>query len=412
LATIPVINETVLLLTFPSEDPFKSLPRVRGLLNVIGFNVAPTGQFDKYYREPLKKMFSRVVTLEYTRRIVEVGLRKTNEEVIGLVRNLRPKYVFWLSSFYELLPSTFDLIRREGAIVVGWFFDDEVGFDAYSKDWIAHLDYFVTNDKYAVEKYRALGATAFFSLPCAGEGSDDMPAPGLKSHEIVFVGRRQPSRDPLFERWGKMGLVVETFGPGWGSGPVSHERMVELFRTSKINLNVSGAFSPRLGTVRQLKARPFEICLAGGFLLTDDAPGLSEYFDFGAEIVCYSDDADLLEKCAFYLSHDSEREAIAQRGWRKATGVYSSSRIMGEIIETIASRPSRNDGARATRSQESSDYKRGVSSCMFLWAAIFFVAGRLSLCRDALSLWAVNHPFHTLKVVATLLGRLARSSSG
>src|SRR5271154_4498281 len=145
-----MIRETVLLLTFPSEDPFAKSPNVRKFLGAVGFNVAPTGQFDRYYRDPLEKIFSRVVTYEYTRRIFEMGVTRANQEVVALVRNLRPKYVMWLSSFYELLPSTFDAIRGEGAIVVGWFFDDETGFETYSRDWISHLDYFVTNDKEAV----------------------------------------------------------------------------------------------------------------------------------------------------------------------------------------------------------------------------------------------------------------------
>jgi spore maturation protein CgeB len=404
-----MIQETVLLLTFPSEDPFAKSPGVRKLLSAVGFNVAPTGQFDRYYRDPLEKVFSRVVTYEYTRRIFEIGITRANQEVVALVRNIRPKYVMWLSSFYELTPSTFDAIRSAGAIVVGWFFDDEIGFDTYSKEWIAHLDYFVTNDKEAVRKYHDQGATAFFSLPCVGEGSEDLPAPNTKSHEVVFVGRRQPGRDALLERWRKLGLRLETFGPGWVSGPVSYERMLELFRTTKVNLNVSVAYSPRLGAVRQLKARPFEVCLAGGFLLTDDAPGLSDRFKVGEEIACYSGDADLIEKSAYYLSHEDEREAIARRGWQKARRAYSSSRIIGEIFESIQDATATTALVRPAP-RKSGQYKKGISTCMLLWAAIFFVAGRPSLCADALGKWVVNHPLHALKVLPSFLGRVGNPS--
>jgi spore maturation protein CgeB len=399
-----MIHETVLLLTFPSEDPFAKSPKVRKFLGAVGFNVAPTGQFDRYYRDPLEKIFSRVITYEYTRRIFEIGLTRANQEVVALVRNLHPKYVVWLSSFYELLPSTFDAIRSEGTIVVGWFFDDEIGFETYSRDWISHLDYFVTNDKEAVAKYRALGAAAFYSLPCVGEGKEDLPAPNTKTHDVVFVGRRQPGRDAIFERWEKLGLVLETFGPGWGSGPLTYDGMLELFRTTKVNLNVSVAYSPRLGVVRQLKARPFEVCLAGGFLLTDDAPGLSDCFRVGEEIACYSGDADLIEKSAYYLSHEDEREGIARRGWQKARSAYSSSSIIGEIFGFIQDASATAASARPGLA-ESGEYKKGISACMLLWAAIFLVAGRPSLCVDALGKWVVNHPLHALKIVPSLLGR-------
>lgn len=403
-----MIDETVLLLTFSSEDPFKQVPRARRFLTGIGFNVAPTGQFDRYYKEPLEKVFSRVVTYEYTRRILKVGLRRANLEVIELVRNVRPKYVMWLSSFYDILPSTFDAIRREGATVVGWFFDDEVGFDTYSKTLVGHIDYFVTNDRDAVAKYRRLDAAAFFSLPCAGERVDGPPGGEPKSHEVVFVGRRQPSRDPYFEEWRRKGLSVETFGPGWPSGPISYDRMLEIFRRSKINLNISVAYSPRTGQVRQLKARPFEVCLAGGFLLTDDAPGLSDYFEVGREVALYSDDADLVEKCRYYLANDAEREAIALRGWEKAGGAYSSSKIIGGIFEAIEE-DGRSGHRRAASPTDSPDYKRGVSACLFLWAAIFLVAGRPRLCIDALSLWLSKYPRSTATFLGSFVARaLAR----
>jgi len=407
-----MIRETVLLLTFPSEDPFAKSPNVRKFLGAVGFNVAPTGQFDRYYRDPLEKIFSRVVTYEYTRRIFEMGVTRANQEVVALVRNLRPKYVMWLSSFYELLPSTFDAIRGEGAIVVGWFFDDETGFETYSRDWISHLDYFVTNDKEAVGKYRVLGATAFFSLPCVGEGSEDLPRPNAKTHDVVFVGRRQPGRDAYFERWKRLGMVLEIFGPGWGSGPLTYESMLELFRTTKVNLNLSVAYSPRLGVVRQLKARPFEVCLAGGFLLTDDAPGLSDHFKVGEEIACYSNDADLIEKSAYYLSHEDQREAIARRGWQKAKSAYSSSRIIGEIFQSIQDAPAPSTPVRPAPGNKSGEYKKGISTCMLLWAAIFFVAGRPSLCADALGKWMVNHPLQALKVLPSFLGRFGVPPGG
>jgi spore maturation protein CgeB len=394
-----MIDEAVLLLTFSSDDPLRRVPRVRSFLTRIGFNVAPTGQFDKYYEEPLEKIFSRVVTYEYTKRILEVGLTGANREVVGIVKTVRPKYVFWLSSFYDILPWTLDAIRREGAIVVGWFFDDEMAFDNYSKTLIGHIDYFVTNDREAVRKYRELDARALFALPCVGERVERPPEP-QKSHGVVFVGRRQPSRDSHFEAWKKTGLTIETFGPGWESGPISRERMLEIFRTSKINLNISIAYSPRTGQVRQLKARPFEVCLAGGFLLTDDAPGLSEYFEVGREIVRYSSEADMVEKCRYYLANDAEREAIALRGWERANAEYTSSEVIGEIAESIEA--DQTDPRPLPPPTESADYKRGVSACLLLWAAIFIVAGRPRLCLDALSLCS-RYPGSTARFLVSFL---------
>jgi spore maturation protein CgeB len=398
-----MIDETVLLLTFPSKDPFRQIPRVRRFLSRIQFNVSPTGQFDLYYKEPLERVFSKVITYEYTRRIFDVGLSQANREVVELVREGRPKYVIWLSSFYELLPSTFDAIRREGAIVIGWFFDDEVNFETYSTNWIPHLDYFVTNDREAVKKYFDLRAKAFFSLPCMGEAA---PQPDAKNkiHDTTFVGRRQPNRDNYFETWRRLGLEVKTFGPGWDSGPVSHERMIEIFRTSKINVNISVAYSSRLGVVRQLKGRPFEVCLAGGFLLTDDAPALAEYFEIGKEIATYAGDADFVEKCRYFLANDAERERIAIRGWQKALTEYSSSKVIGRIIEAIDS-DSRRGERTVVAGRESEELPKDASACLLLWATIFLVAGRISLFIDALALWMTHQPLTVMRYAPVLLNR-------
>lgn len=96
-------------------------------------------------------------------------------------------------------------------------------------------------------------------------------------------------------------------------GTVSYgKEMPELFRTSKINLNIT------LRSIRHgIPLRALDIMGAGGFLLSNYQPGLAEEFEDGREMVLFESREDLLEKTAYYLEHEEERREIALRGWEK-----------------------------------------------------------------------------------------------
>jgi len=157
-----MINETIILLIYhyDYED------RKHGLLK--HFYRAPYLPFDLYLYEPLKKIFLKAILYDYVKRITEIGVKAVNKEIIDLVRKERPKYVLWTSWKYDIQESTLETIRKDGTIVVGWFFDDEFRFDNYSKRWIPYLDYCVTNAIEVVPKYRELGAQVIQTMPNTG----------------------------------------------------------------------------------------------------------------------------------------------------------------------------------------------------------------------------------------------------
>jgi len=40
----------------------------------------------------------------------------------------------------------------------------------------------------------------------------------------------------------------------------------------------------------------------------------------------------MIDKITYYLDHDEERQAIAQAGWKRATGEYTSFHIMSRVF--------------------------------------------------------------------------------
>ena len=112
-----------------------------------------------------------------------------------------------------------------------------------------------------------------------------------------------------------------------------------IYRTSRISLNFSGAGKNpgKLGELdeRQLKARVFEVPGAGGFLLTEMAPGLERFFLIGQEVATLP--RDLVEKVHFYLARPGERDAIARAGHMRTISEHTYQQRFREILEKLGS---------------------------------------------------------------------------
>lgn len=82
----------------------------------------------------------------------------------------------------------------------------------------------------------------------------------------------------------------------------------------------------------QLKARPFEITACGGFLLTNVAPELLEFFEPDVEIATYSSAHELGSRIRYFLEHEDERLAIAAAGLRRSAA-YSWPLLLSGLLD-------------------------------------------------------------------------------
>lgn len=91
-----------------------------------------------------------------------------------------------------------------------------------------------------------------------------------------------------------------------------------VFKHSKININI---------TLRSITSgiplRALDIMACGGFLLSNCQKELQEFFIEGKECVFYYDLEDMIDKCAYYISHAEERKAIAEAGHQKVKEEFS-----------------------------------------------------------------------------------------
>jgi len=308
------------------------------------------------------------------------------------VRQEHPKYVFWITGSYPFQESTFNSIRKEGTRIVALFSDDEFKFDSYSKWWIPYLDYCITFDIEAVPKYEALGARVINEISCIGVPVNRDWSNIEEKYDVSFIGSTlRPLREQYINEIKKRNIPIYLFGKDWGRY-ISHEEMIDIFGASKINLNFSRAsHGDRMG----MKGRITEVCLAGGFLLTEYVPGIENYFEIDKEIVCFRDTEEMIDKITYYLNHDKERRAIARAGWKRAVSEYTPfhmlSRLFGEFERDIAAKD------RKTRPRELKMprwVRRRFSTYYSNWLKAFSLENYKNLSKDAFTLSISYNPFN------------------
>ncbi len=106
--------------------------------------------------------------------------------------------------------------------------------------------------------------------------------------------------------------------------------MPKVFNLSKINLNI---------TMRPIESglplRCFDILGCGGFLMTNYQSEIDDMFVIGQDLEAYSCLEELIDKCAYYLSHESERIAIAKRGYEKVCRSHTHIHRIKEMLSKI-----------------------------------------------------------------------------
>lgn len=172
----------------------------------------------------------------------------------------------------------------------------------------------------------------------------DRPAQAVTPvHDVVFIGkykvhdndatlfredgeRRDAALRSVAALCDRNGWRFSLFGHGWerhkhlaryAGGVLSHADMVRTYHQSRVVLN-PGWTADEGEAAPQTKLRHFEVPGCGAFQLTNRNPELAELFEPGVETAYYDGNDELSEQLAYYLSHDEERRAIADRGYARA----------------------------------------------------------------------------------------------
>jgi spore maturation protein CgeB len=291
------------------------------------------------FRSSLEGMGHAVTAYDFMAHASREGVAQMRASLVSLAADLRPDLAFFFLFTDQLDPATIEAVGRAGACpTVNWFADDHWRFEDFTRHFAPAFDLAVTTDPDSLSRYRSLSDTRVHLSQWAcnryayGKVTEEL------KHDVTFVGQPHGDRRQTVAGLQASGLPVECWGFGWPAGPLEHDEMVDVFASSRVNLNLSNsapapgllASARRLLRLRpppprppQIKGRNFEVPGCGGFLLTERVPHLEDYFELGREVAVFEQSDELAEQVRHWLDRDEERQAVADAGHRRVLAEHT-----------------------------------------------------------------------------------------
>jgi spore maturation protein CgeB len=308
------------------------------------------GPEKKWFYDNLKRLAPASEVFFYDEFINDLPLLR--RKLLEKAEAFNPDLIFFVPYTSQFSVESLDLLKSKWP-TCAWFGDDTWRFDSYSSKLAPHFTHVLTTDAFTMEKYRAIGVKPILTQWAAEPIALVNPPAQVKyKYDVSFVGAYKHVRGWFVKMLAAKGIDVECFGYGWPNGKVSSEEMGAIFNSSRINLNLSNstthdlrwALSGPLNLARyirsrkpseQIKARNFEIPLAGGFQLTNYVPTLERYLKIGEEVSTFTTPEDCAGQIRYYLANDQERAAIATAGYERAMKEHTYLVRLSDILSKI-----------------------------------------------------------------------------
>ena len=260
-----------------------------------------------------------------------LDLAELNTRLMRTVDTERPDLMLFVPFLYEIWVETLSIIKNRGDVIsICWTTDDSWKYEQQSKFIAPAFHAITTTYPETLKKYQAAGIKhAMLTQWAAPADALTPPLPSAQcSFEVSFVGAAHGNRKARMEWLEKRGIHVDCFGYGWPNGPVSTDRMRQIIRQSVISLNFANSRGDN-----QIKARTFEVPGAGGFLLTEQAPGIEKFYRVGEEIDSFFNIEGLQVKIQQYLNSRERRDVMATRAFERTRDEHTYGARLRDIIE-------------------------------------------------------------------------------
>ncbi len=239
----------------------------------------------------------------------------------------RPEFVF-CSRTKELTAQVAQIKRKFPlAIICMWNVDTREGIEKWSHLYplIKLCNYHFVGDAKYISQWRKLNRNTFW-LPQGLQNEIYHKPKEITENDkrkyfcdVSFAGRDCGLRRPFLNVINQMNLNFRRWG-SLGMPKVYNEEHNKMVSLSKINIGCSD----RPENEKVISVRNYKIMGAGGFLLELDRKGLYEIFPHNTLDV-YSTPTELIERIRYWLSHDEERRAVAEKSheWVHANATYT-----------------------------------------------------------------------------------------
>lgn len=252
---------------------------------------------------------------------IDLGKQEADLVLMHIINDFEPNILFH-TSFNDALDidhNTLKWAKNKDIITMEWCPDTSWRFLNYLLPRKDLYTYFITTHAMTVPWFKEHNMKVIKSQ-WAGSSVYKKWDQKQYQYDISFVGQKHGIRPQIIDALTQHNISVHLFGNYWDGylnnhGFISFDKMIEVFNTSKINLNLSNPF--QVGTIPQLKGRVWEINQCGGFQITTPADDIESYFVPDKEIVIVDNMLDMVNKIRYYLEHNEEREQIAEAGYQR-----------------------------------------------------------------------------------------------
>ena len=267
--------------------------------------------------------------IKYQPRVLLHGLNRR------LLKTAESYDIILLYSAFSVFPETVQKLKQMGKWIHLYTNDDPFGqFARSSPIWRNLVRYMHFADSAHgfrtknVKEYSSLGIRHVGLLMSFYIKELHRPLRIDKKRDVSFIGHAEPDdRFQLLQALFDAGIEVKVFGQTkvWGVFapkrlqdrlgeivPLYDEDYVKGLCASRLNLCFLSAQNSDDYT-----QRVFEITACRGVLVAPYTDMLASLFKEDEEAIYFRDASDLIRKVKYYLLHDAEREALAERGHQR-----------------------------------------------------------------------------------------------
>ena len=235
-------------------------------------------------------------------------------------------------------------LKKADIILCYWFVEDYRIFE-YWKTIAPYFDHFFTIQKDPFwEELNRMGGHNYHYLPAAFDSNLEFFADeGNHKISATFVGAPYANRVHFFGKLRRRDF--EIYGEEWckypnpavkiGDRRISEKEAREIYQRTLINLNLHSNSEPCWPSGDFVNLRSFELAGLGAFQLTDMRKLLTLHFDPADEVVALASWEDMLKAIDYFLEHQEEREAFAERAQEHVMKEHTYRHRAEEILSML-----------------------------------------------------------------------------
>lgn len=228
-------------------------------------------------------------------------------------------------------------VRARGIVTIGVTLSDP-DVQPSVIDHVGRFDYHTTNAALSVDRYEEAGIHNTFLMPFGIDRSyilRDVPEDPSMTADAICIGHaagRTDRHEVMLELANH--LDVKVYGAGWpfaGSVPVRGDQLLQAAKGGTFHINFPGT---RAGYTN-VKCGVFESVGTGSILCTGEFDEMGRLFEYGTEIVGYSDAQDLAAKLTALKADPERLEEMRRRSFARLIADHLYERRWNTLFEQI-----------------------------------------------------------------------------